>query len=66
MANDPATTTVDTLRHLDFSARALADLTSAEKAELERRFDNFVRHFRSGKRKAPLGAKPKQIRKWHP
>lgn len=59
--------TTDRLRHADLSTRSVAELSATERAELSRRFDHFMRHFRAGK----LGAmspsdKPRQIRKWRP
>ncbi len=55
------------LRHADLSARSSADLSEAERAELNRRYETFMRHFRAGKlATAPSGGMARRIRKWHP
>ncbi len=57
----------DALRHADFSKRSLADLNPAERAEMNRRYDIFMRHFRDGKiAAAPSGGRARRIRKWRP
>jgi len=66
MANDESDTT-NLLRHADLTTRSAADLNPAERAELNRRFDSFVRHFRAGKlATAPSVAAARRIRKWMP
>ena len=55
------------LQHADLSKRAVKDLSAAERAELSRRLDHFVRHFRAGKTgSAPAAAPARRIRKWQP
>jgi hypothetical protein len=55
------------LRHRDFSTRDLADLNDAERAEMNRRYENFMRHFRAGAvARAPSGERWRRIRKWRP
>lgn len=66
MATEESDATKD-LRHADFSARSAAELSAAERAELNRRYDSFMRHFRAGKLAvAPPSAMARRIRKWHP
>ena len=56
-----------TLQHADFSRRKAADLNEAERAELNRRYETFMRHFRAGKvASAPATGMARRIRKWHP
>jgi len=55
------------LRHADLSARSPAELSEAERAELNRRYETFMRHFRAGSlAAAPTGGMARRIRKWHP
>jgi hypothetical protein len=57
----------DELRHADLSARAPTDLSEAERAELNRRYEIFMRHFRaSNLAKTPSSGMARRIRKWHP
>ena len=57
----------DTLRHADLSARSVTELNAAERAELNRRYDNFMRHFRaSNLASAPSTGAARRIRKWRP
>ena len=55
------------LHQADLSDLRLQDMTPSERAELKRRYEHFVRHFRAGgPATRPAGAKPKRIRKWTP
>jgi len=55
------------LRHADLSARSPKDLSEAERAELTRRYDVFMRHFRASTlAAAPAAGMARRIRKWHP
>jgi hypothetical protein len=55
------------LRHADLSRRSPADLSAAERAELTRRYETFMRHFRAGNlASAPSSGMARRIRKWHP
>ena len=55
------------LRHRDFSARELTDLNDAERAEMNRRYESFMRHFRAGAvARSPSGERWRRIRKWRP
>jgi hypothetical protein len=55
------------LQHADLSARPETELSAAERAELKRRFENFVSHVRAAKLgAAPAGGKARRIRKWRP
>lgn len=66
MASDN-TKMADALKHADLSARAVQDLSAAERAELNRRYELFMRHFRAGNlATAPAGGMARRIRKWHP
>lgn len=57
----------EALLHADLSARSAAELSAAERAELKRRYDAFMRHFRaSNLGSAPAAGMPRRIRKWHP
>jgi hypothetical protein len=57
----------EALRHADLSARSPTDLTQAERAELNRRYEIFMRHFRAANvASAPAAGKARRIRKWHP
>jgi hypothetical protein len=58
---------LDELRHADLSTRSLDELTMAERAELNRRYDHFMRHFRAGAlNAAPSTGTARRIRKWRP
>jgi hypothetical protein len=50
------------LRQRDFSRRRLQEMTQAERAELLRRYADFVDHFRIDEDEP----KPKNVRKWVP
>jgi len=55
------------LRHTDFSRRTAGELSEVERAELNRRYDSFMRHFRaSDVASAPSSGMARRIRKWHP
>jgi hypothetical protein len=57
----------EALRHADLSARSPTDLTEAERAELSRRYEIFMRHFRATNlASAPAAGMARRIRKWHP
>jgi hypothetical protein len=57
----------DALRHADLSARSSTDLSEAERGELNRRYEVFMRHFRaSNLASAPSSGMARRIRKWHP
>lgn len=57
----------EALRHADLSARPPTDLTEAERAELNRRYEIFMRHFRATNlAPAPAAGMARRIRKWHP
>jgi len=57
----------EALRHADLSARSPTDLTEAERAELSRRYEIFMRHFRATNlASAPAAGRARRIRKWHP
>ena len=59
--------TTKPLQQADLSMRAVNDLNDAERAELSRRFDQFVRHFAAGKSGAAIAPAPaRRIRKWQP
>jgi hypothetical protein len=66
-ADHPATAERQTLHQADLSHLRLQDMTPSERAELKRRYEQFVRHFRGA---APAtrtaAAKPQRIRKWTP
>jgi hypothetical protein len=56
----------EALAHADLS-RPATELSAAEKAELKRRYDTFMRHFRASELgSTPAAGKPRRIRKWHP
>jgi hypothetical protein len=58
---------MDALQHADLSARPATELNAAERAELNRRYDNFMRHFRaSNLASAPSTGAARRIRKWRP
>jgi len=66
MATDEAEAR-EALRHADLSARPLAELSAAERAELDRRYQSFMRHFRAGRiAPQPAASVARRIRKWHP
>ena len=66
MASEDSASNV-ALRHADFSRREAADLNEAERAELSRRYDGFMRHFRAGNvASAPSTGMARRIRKWRP
>ncbi len=50
------------LRQRDFSRLRLQEMSQAERAELLRRYADFVDHFRVGEKEE----KPKPVRKWVP
>ena len=55
------------LQQADLSRREVAELTDAERAELNRRYDSFMRHFRASTlATAPAAGMARRIRKWHP
>ena len=51
-----------TLRQRDLSQLRLQEMSEAERAELLRRYADFVDHFRVGEKET----KPKPVRKWVP
>jgi hypothetical protein len=53
----------DDLRQRDFSCLSIDEMSSAERAELLRRYSDFVGHFRVGD---PPPEPPKPTRKWVP
>ena len=64
-SNDTGST--DFLQHADFSKRATTELDEAERAELTRRYEIFMRHFRASTlAAAPATGMARRIRKWHP
>jgi hypothetical protein len=56
------------LRQADLSHLRLQEMTPDQRAELRRRYENFMRHFGSGGVPASKGKSKKkpQIRKWIP
>ena len=55
------------LHQADFSRREAADLDEAERAEINRRYDSFMRHFRADSMAAaPSSGMARRIRKWRP
>ena len=55
------------LHQADLSHLRLQDMTPSERAELKRRYEHFVRHFRgAGASPRIATAKPRRIRKWTP
>ena len=55
------------LRQADFSRRAAGEVNEAERAELTRRYDSFMHHFRAGRvASAPSTGMARRIRKWRP
>jgi hypothetical protein len=51
------------LRQQDLSRLRLQEMTPVERAELLRRYSEFVDHFRVGD---PAPPKPKRVKKWVP
>jgi hypothetical protein len=62
--------TPEQLRQVDLSHLRLQDMTPEQRAELRRRYDDFVRHFGAGGIAAPAPApepkKKPRLRKWTP
>ena len=57
----------DGLRQADLSHLHLQDMTAGERAELRRRYDDFVRHFgRDGVAPSRYPEPKRHIRKWTP
>ncbi len=57
----------DGLEHADLSSRKPEELSAAERAELKRRYENFMQRFRAGAlNTAPAGGRARRIRKWTP
>jgi len=55
------------LQQADLSHLRLQDMTPSERAELKRRYEQFVGHFRgAGSARRPAAVKPQRIRKWTP
>jgi hypothetical protein len=55
------------LCHADLSTRPVEELSAEERAELNRRYDDFMRHFRTGKLAlTPSSGMARRIRKWRP
>jgi hypothetical protein len=55
------------LHQADLSHLRLQDMTPSERAELKRRYAQFVRHFRAaGPATRTAVGKPQRIRKWTP
>jgi hypothetical protein len=56
------------LRQVDLSHLRLQDMTPEQRAELRRRYDDFVRHFGAGgvSAPAPEPKKKPRVRKWTP
>jgi hypothetical protein len=55
------------LHQADLSHLRLQDMTPSERAELKRRYEQFVRHFRgAGPTARTAAAKPRRVRKWTP
>jgi hypothetical protein len=66
MASDVSANT-NSLTHSDFSQRAASELSEAERAELNRRYESFMRHFRASETAStPSTGMARRIRKWHP
>ena len=64
-AKDRVTTNI--LQHADLSTRQHTDLSEAERAELKRRYDDFMNHLRAGiLGKTPAPSAPSRVRKWRP
>lgn len=57
----------EALQHADLSARSPTEMSVAERAELKRRYDIFMRNLRaSSLGSAPAAGMSRRIRKWHP
>ncbi len=55
------------LRHADLSTRSVEELSAEERAELNRRYETFIRHLRAGKLTlTPTSGMTRRIRKWRP
>lgn len=55
------------LWHADLSARPVDELSAEERAELSRRYENFMRYVRAGKlAPSPSTGLARRIRKWRP
>jgi hypothetical protein len=66
-ADRPAAADRQPLQQADLSHLRLQDMTPSERAELKRRYAQFVRHFRgAGPATRTAAAKPRRIRKWTP
>jgi hypothetical protein len=66
-ADRPAAADRQRLHQADLSHLRLQDMTPSERAELKRRYAQFVGHFRAaGPAPRTAAAKPKRIRKWTP
>jgi hypothetical protein len=66
-ADRSAATERPALHQADLSHLRLQDMSPSERAELKRRYEQFVRHFRgAGPATRAAAAKPKRIRKWTP
>jgi hypothetical protein len=66
-ADRPAAANRQPLHQADLSHLRLQDMTPSERAELKRRYERFVRHFRAtGPATRTAAAKPRRIRKWTP
>ena len=65
--NRPAAAHGQPLQQADLSHLRLQDMTPSERAELKRRYEQFVGHFRgAGAAKHATAVKPRRIRKWSP
>lgn len=66
-ADRPAVADRQPLQQADLSDLRLQDMTPSERAELKRRYEQFVRHFRgAGATPRTAAAKPQRVRKWTP
>jgi hypothetical protein len=66
-ADRPAAANRQPLHQADLSHLRLQDMTPSERAELKRRYERFVRHFRAtGPATGTAATKPRRIRKWTP
>ena len=55
------------LRQTDLSHLHVQDMTPTQRAELRRRYDDFVRHFgRDGVAPSRYPEPKKRVQKWHP
>jgi len=67
-SGDPAAgpSNVETLRQADLSHLRLQDMTPGQRAELRRRYDDFIRHF-GHPAAGPTATAPKgRVKKWMP